>query len=266
MTVAHRSLLKHRSFKWGDASKQLTKAINRNGAKILKLVGYWEEYDLDPARPFAHKSAFCQDPEIVQDALEYINELIGELLRAAAIEIDGGNVAIKPLITVLKKIKKDPRLLRNRGQNLISDVLVELGRHYQRDEENPGTHWMDIGEIGSRRLKFRKEPSAENIRRAAKLAIAELEMMGSQRRPQRISANFLADKLSRLFRRFGRRITRIVDPPEPERGFFKDFVTLTVGPLNEILQAHNVKQYSINLIVRKGAERRLTESRGVKVL
>ena len=96
-------------------------------------------------------------------------------------------------------------------------------------------------------------------------------MMVRQRPPQRISANFLADKLSRLFRRFGPRITRIVDPAEKnlppadqERGLFKDFVSLTVRPLNEILLAHNAKQYSLNLIVRKAAERRLMDNLGFR--
>ncbi len=268
MTVPRRSLLKHRSFKWEEASKQLTLAIKRNRIEILKLVGFWEYWDLDPDRLIVHRSAFRQDEEIIQEAHEYINELIGLLLKSAAIKIDGGNQPVRAIISTIKGILAEPRLLRRRGHNIDPGVLGELGMHYQRSDENPGnsdekagTHWQDICNIGSTDLTLSKEPSAKDIRSAAKLAIAGLEEQVRQGAPRKISADFLADNLSKMFRRFGHPITRIVDPAEPglsapdrERGMFRDFVAMTVGPLNEELKRQGARPYSETGIVKRAVE------------
>jgi len=236
----------------------LTKEISKVRNPILELIGFFREYELNSNQLETVKNA-------KEDADEIISEIVGTLFHATLIEAHTGQESVVELISTLKAVQKTPHLLSTKNSKISPVALLEIGKHYQREQESPGTHWYDVTEIGARRISGQIDPIATNVKRAAGLANLDIESDKLLGRPPRSANIHLAKRLTEIFQRFGRKASRIVDPiktvtdpRERERGDFVEFVRLVIEPLNQLVTRQygsESKIFSIDTITKLATSR-----------
>lgn len=238
MAKTAKSSRKKQKLNLKDSGDFLTKEIPKVRYRILELIGYFQEYEVNTIQPEAVNEAKAAAREIME-------EIVRILLRAASIEIYEVYEPKGRLISALKSVSKKPHLLSQTYSQISDVVLIEIGKQYQREEENRGTHFYDVTEIGSRLYPGQKVPIATNIKKAAQLAILRIESEKPEGALTRLANIYLAEKLTYIFRRFGREATRFVDPVttdtnpnERERGDFDEFMQLAIKPLNHLMIDH----------------------------
>jgi hypothetical protein len=226
MPTRRKPELNHKSVEYSEVSERFHQELLANQTVILKRVGFFKEYG-DPRNPaYTGKLA----------AAELISEIAGLLLTALTIRLDAGYKAPTKVIATLNAIIKNPKLALS--DSTEPEARGAVAAAYQRGDEPPGTYWFDIcGEFGF-------EPDENQIRIAAKKAIALLEAEASRGRPVASDVQYLAPRLRAIFLRFNDKIARkSVRKPAPshgggdhyqhEGGAFAAFVEEAVEPLRK---------------------------------
>jgi hypothetical protein len=188
MPTRRKPQLNHESVEYSEIFGRFYRELLANEKVILLLVGFVKEY-ADPS-----------DPTWREAADQLISEIAGLLATSLMIRLDAGYKAPRKVIATLEAIIENPKLaLCDRTE---PEARGALAAAYQRSSEPPGTYWFDIdGESGF-------EPDENQIRIAAKKAIAILEAQASRGRPVAHDVQYLAPRLRAIFLRFNDKIAR----------------------------------------------------------
>lgn len=199
MPTRRKPQLNHKSMEYSEIFERFHRELLANENVILELVGFVKEYG-DPSNPTWR-----------QAVAELISEIAGLLATALMIRLDAGYKAPRKVIATLEAIIENPKLaLCDRTE---PEARGALAAAYQRSSEPPETYWFDIyGESGF-------EPDENQIRIAAKRAIALLRAEASRGRPVAYDVQYLAARLRAIFLRFNDKIARkSVRKPVPSHG------------------------------------------------
>jgi hypothetical protein len=221
MPTRRKPQLNHKNMEYSEIFERFHRELLANENVILELVGFVKEYG-DPSNP-TWKEAVA----------ELISEIAGLLATALMIRLDAGYKAPGKVIATLEAIIENPKLAL--CDQTEPEARGALAAAYQRSSEPPGTYWFDIyGEGGFK-------PAENQIRIAAKKAIAPLKAEASRGRPVAYDVQYLAPHLRAIFLRFNDRIARkSVRKPAPshgggdhqhEDGAFAAFVEEALEPL-----------------------------------
>ena len=224
MPTRRKPQLNHKSMEYSEIFERFHRELLANENVILELVGFVKEYG-DPSNPTWREAV-----------AELISEIAGLLATALMIRLDAGYKAPRKVIATLEAIIENPKLaLSDRTE---PEARGALAAAYQRSSEPPETYWFDIyGESGF-------EPDENQIRIAAKKAIALLRAEASRGRPVAYDVQYLAPRLRAIFLRFNDKIARkSVRKPVPshgggdyyqhEDGAFAAFVEEALEPLRK---------------------------------
>jgi hypothetical protein len=250
MPTRRKPQLNHKSVEYSEISERFHRELLANEKVILELVGFVKEFG-DPINPtYTGKLA----------AAELISEIAGLLATAVMIRLNAGYKAPSKVIATLEAIIENPKLaLCDRTE---PEARGALAAAYQRGNEPPGTYWFDIyGESGF-------EPDENQIRIAAKKAIALLRAEASRGRPLAHDVQYLAPRLRAIFLRFNDKIARKSvrssrgdgDHHQHEDGAFAAFVEEALEPLRkfyaslpnngEVLVPELSSEYIVRLVMR----------------
>jgi hypothetical protein len=199
MPTRRKPQLNHKSMEYSEIFERFHRELLANENVILELVGFVKEYG-DPSIPTWREAV-----------AELISEIAGLLATALMIRLDAGYKAPRKVIATLEAIIENPKLaLSDRTE---PEARGALAAAYQRSSEPPETYWFDIyGESGF-------EPDENQIRIAAKKAIALLRAEASRGRPVAYDVQHLAPRLRAIFLRFNDKIARkSVRKPVPSHG------------------------------------------------
>jgi hypothetical protein len=213
--------LNHNSVKYSEIFERFHKELLADQNVILERVGFSTEF-ADPSNPAWREAA-----------AELISEIAALLATALIIRLDAGYKAAWKVIATLEAIIKNPKLaLSDRTE---PEARGALAAAYQRSDEPPRTYWFDIyGESGF-------APDDNQIRMAAKEAIASLRAQASRGRPVACDVHFLAFRLRAIFLQFNDKIARNSvlsshgdgDYFQSEQGAFFAFVEEVLKPLRK---------------------------------
>ena len=188
----------------------------------LKFVNITEQRLSQPKQVEKLKQVLRYDrPDHELPDLE-IDEVISScgkvIYKAVAIAQTGVNIRKADLLSQLREVEANPsRVFRK--PRLQEEILGAIALHYQRENEPPGTWWMDVTE-GFGHL--------HKIEIAARQAADEIEQAKSVRR-QDLSFAYLTLGLKRIYERFGLRVFQSVPRDtvhHPEEGPFGQLVEL----------------------------------------
>jgi hypothetical protein len=212
----------HNRVKHSEIFERSHKKLLANQNVILERVGFSKEFGA-PSNPAWREAA-----------AELISEIAALLATFLIIRLDAGYKATWKVIATLEAIIENPKLaLSDRTE---PEARGTLARAYQRGNEPPGIYWFDIyGESGF-------EPDDNQIRIAARQAIAMLEAQVSRGRPLAYDFHFLAPRLRAIFLRFNDKIARKSvlsshgdgDYFQSEQGAFFGFVEEVLKPLRKV--------------------------------
>lgn len=160
---------------------------------------------------------------------DVIGELSGHVMRAAAIALDGGFKPASRICTDVQRLVDNPQLVVDVSAGIDGEAIGIVAAHYRREDEPPGTWWMDVTEGWA---------DAENVRRAARDALSELDGYRPGKRRGNLALACLTLSLRDLFLRYNQAIGRSVRSDkarQPDEGRFKRFVDLVAGPWFSLL-------------------------------
>jgi hypothetical protein len=195
-------------------------------------------------------------PSLQTEGTLVIDEIVGILAWAAAVQMDAGFKAANKVRATIGAVEKDPSVIAIR--KVEPEALGMVASKYQRADELPGTHWYDI---------YQDENAAEidlqQVSRAAVQADLQLRAGMKKGRPRESVLEILAG-LREIFERYNadaRRhsvLTSINGKlKQEEAGPFLEFLKIAIAPLNEFLAdlqaSHGAKPISPAQIMRKRA-------------
>ena len=155
--------LKHRSLDWEKSGRELETVLRPRLEELLRHSGFLDEYGIETLIEFGSKT-------VIDEANAHFEELIGVLLKAAAIRIEAGFKPRGQVISTLKAIEKNPRLIMTSAR-VEPEAAGVLAANYQRKGEQPGTHCFDVLDPGTKGTQALK---AENVKQAALNGIKSL--------------------------------------------------------------------------------------------
>ncbi len=244
-TLAKAQLIEPESA-WAAPSEKMYQELCRDRPLILIALGFYAKRDLPSPE---------EDSEGVPTTDEERELLpIAGALTAAAVESTVMPTAV--LVATLLKVSKKPSLFFTR--ELPAPVEWAIAGDYQRSEEPLGTHWRDVwGDQVARFPGEVEKPTEENIAKAARAAIANIQESRKPGRAPNGASRILADRLGEIFRGSGQPIRRSNEPVMRNGksvyveggGPFHDFLELVLKPLQRYLRERGL-QVTVATIVR----------------
>ncbi len=238
--------LKHKSFNWGKSLEILEKALRPRLEELLRFSGFLAEYGIETLIEFGSRT-------VIDEANAHFDELIGILLKAAAIRIDAGFKPKGQVISTLKAIAKNPRLMMTSAR-IEPEAVGVLAANYQRNGEQPGTHCYDVLDPG---IEGTQPLKAENVKQAA-LSGIELLKKNSKNEKER---NFgrgtlsLAIDLRRWISALGNRPTRIAFPylhgDSITVSSMDQLIDIVLPSLNQLVEERGARAYSASTLVKE---------------
>jgi hypothetical protein len=256
MPTRQKPRLRHRSLDWPGSIERLSHAVAQSEDQLADVVGAPSVMALQVRAEMESQGA-AEDPwarEAAQARKALLDDILALLLEAIAIRFDAPTRANGILISTLNAIRNDPDLLTSQEVSVDLEALGALGENYRRGDEESGTYWFDITEIGSEQIEGRQEPAHSQIINAAERAMQELGAAKKRGRPPDESTIVLAKGLAEIFKRYGRQPTRIVDR-EGEYGDWYEFVHLVVRIANKEISfsgSQDVKPFSAARVLKLG--------------
>ncbi len=229
---------------WGAPSQQFFVDLFQTRIAVLGPLGFYEERGL-PVPETSSKLTLEED--------EILSPMAGALSCAAEA---ARTMPDAVLCASLHEVVADPSLFSAR--KLPAEVEWTIACHYQRADEKPGTHGLDVW---GDQLDDVEVPTDENIKKAALSAIATIAAARKRGRRPNPANQILADRLGSNFRQSGQRIVRNHLPimrygelASVEVGPFYDFLNLVLKPLQQYLLENRLPPVTIDTIVRCAVE------------
>lgn len=235
---------------WLSPSAVLGHAIRQNRAEILERLGFYREH----GRPGDFDGKFDDVLRVEEDIV--IERIVGVMTCAA------DRAAALPIwarIGNLKKVIRNPRLL-DQG-SLPYCTVWDVADYYQRDAEEPGTHFADV--MGFKPDNYEGNVLGLDDARIIKAATAAIEGLQSQRpkgRPLNLANEESARGLTSLFIEHNPHIRRssVITSDDKrifqrEAGAFHAFVEAVIPPLQQVLRERNLAPVTTDSIVRRAA-------------
>ena len=218
MPTKYKPGLDHKGLDWLGQSVRFDVELLATEGQICETSGFNKEF-----------GNVVRLKVVDEERREFLKELNGGLLQAAAIRLDAGFKAPNKIVSTLQAIEKDPALILS--HNIEPEALGMLGRYYQRANESSGTFWMDVDNGAG-------VPCADpdRVRLAASKAILALERLTKSGRLRHVVIDFLASRGREFFLRFNdsinRRSIHTGMKSQTEAGPFFEFLELWLAPLN----------------------------------
>ena len=245
MPTKYKPELDHKGPDWFAQSVRFDQELLAIESHICEKSGFDKEFDR------------LDRPKIVyEERGEFLKELTGGLLQAAAIRLDAGFKAPNKVVSTLRAIEKKPALILS--YNIEPEALGMLGKNYQRGDEPPGTFWMDVDKgVGM--------PCAnpERVRFAAARAILALERVTRSGRLRHVVIEFLATKGREFFLRFNDSITRhSIHTSMKSQTEAGPFFELWLAPLNRFFASLKEPHLTTRISPASVARRAIALSQG----
>jgi hypothetical protein len=246
MPTLAKAQLTESEFPWGATYDRIYLQLCQDRISILTALGFYAEHDLPPPENSGAVPT--------SDEAEELRQIASALAVAAAAS------AVMPagvLVASLQKVSNDPSLFFTR--ELPAPVEWAIACDYQRADEPAGTHWRDVwGDQVAATPGEVEQPSALNIARAARAAIATTQKARKPGRTYNRADEVLAVELGAIFRRSGQRIVRHHELTSRhgkltsvEGGPVYDFLELVLKPLRAHLRKHGLGSVTTETIVRR---------------
>jgi len=248
MPTKYKPVLSEVESAWSGPAKMISDQVFQNRANILEALNFYDEHGRlgDAGGGF--------DQQLLQSEQEILSEIADYLTFAAA-------QAAEPrrgvLIATLEHLQKHPAGAQNRTLPGVVERL--LADHYQRGEEEKGTHFPDVmGFLPGGIEDTIETPNEASISNAASAAIDDLKEGIVAGRPRSKANTIVAHGLGLIFLRYNEKITRRSETSwrdgefiQVETGEFLTFVRAAIVPLANFLHERHLPRVTAESIVRQ---------------
>jgi hypothetical protein len=244
----HKAQLTETAMPWVAVWSLMREGILPSARQILAMLEFYARKD--------HELPNADMP-LTPEEEEELTPIISALTIAA---VQSEQMRTNVLAATLARVAREPG--RSDRFELPAAVQWELASHIRRTDEAPGTFAMDIWGTDQTGVPYVFGlPTAENLSRAAELALLHVQARRSAGRPEHPAHRELAERLGPIFTASGVPISRsrseIVRRQHRETvlrsiegGRFCDFLALVLQPLERFLQERRLAPVTVDSIVR----------------
>ncbi|MCK1284223.1 hypothetical protein IVB41_09790 [Bradyrhizobium sp. 44] len=244
----HKAQLTETAMPWVAVWSLMREGILPVARQILAMLDFYvrKDHELPNA-----------DMPLTPEEEEELTPIISALTIAA---VQSEQMRTNVLAATLARVAREPGL--SDLLELPAAVQWELANHNRRKDEAPGTYAMDIWGTDQTGVPYVfGPPTAENLSRAAELALHQVQARRSAGRPPHPAHRELAERFGPIFTASGVPISRsrseIVRRERREKvlrsmegGPFCDFLTLVLPPFQRFLQERRLAPVTVDSIVR----------------